>query len=688
MKRSESEIPYNNGPELKNYRINTKTIEILEKLGIKQFFPIQQHTYDFIYDGKNLMGRDLTGSGKTLAYVLPLVERFRKNKIFEGGINSVGRKPSILVMLPTRELAIQTANVFEQLKYENEYRVLAVYGGAHIESQISAISRGVDIIIGTTGRLIDHLNRNTLPTNNLKCLIMDEADRMLDMGFQEDVEKIYGIITKSSLEKNIQCILFSATFPGWVQNVARKFLNPSYELVDLVKDLTNKTVSSVRHLAMYCPSFDRALLADVILCYAGNNGKTIVFTQTKADANQLYLSEKIKGVEVLHGDIPQSQREITYKGFKEGRFNTLVATDVASRGLDIPNVDLIVQCEPPKDVESYIHRAGRTARAGKSGIVVTFYNKKHAQMMQKIEEIAGINFEKISKPEQKEVEKAANHQIIDILKKIDQNNLSKFDDIANSLIQEFGEKKSILLLLAHVLTNQGKTKEKSLMTQQEGFISFAMETDTEMKNPNFAWSIIKRFLPVIDNSQIKQLFPFNHYCGVIFDVPESAASRLEAAYKEEQNKNHHLGYVIKRLAELPSELNKKNENPHSENKEISSSVIEERQKNLMLVQEEAKIPAGSLWDDCSDPRLNNINSEKDNEKHKMREKSESPEKSHSHSHHSSHHEDIKNDSKLSGISTDIFLWGLKTEDDVKDFLGENRIGWQRIKVLKGIFFKP
>ncbi len=170
--------------------------------------------------------------------------------------------------------------------------------------------------------------------------------------------------------------MFSATIPRWVEQIANQFLKPGHTKIDLVKDLKNKTSKTVKHLAINCPYQNRiSTLADVLICYGG--GQTIVFTSTKKEANDLLLSEKIKkDIEVMHGDIAQNQREVTLKRFKEKKFSVLVATDVASRGLDIPSVDLVVQIEPPKDTETYIHRSGRTARAGRSGTCITFYTLK------------------------------------------------------------------------------------------------------------------------------------------------------------------------------------------------------------------------------------------------------------------------------------------------------------------------
>lgn len=235
--------------------------------------------------------------------------------------------------------------------------------------------------MGTTGRVLDHIERGNINFSDLKSVVLDEADIMLKLGFKEDVDNILASVQRASAN-DVQLLLFSATIPAWVRSIARSYMKRGFKIVDLAQDLKNKTARQVNHLAIECPYHNRvAALADVLVCYGGN-AKTIVFTQTKQDANQLILSEKIKqDMEVMHGDIAQNQREVTIKRFKEGKFQVLVATDVASRGLDIPNVDLVIQIEPPKDTETYIHRSGRTARAGKSGTCITFYMRKTFELI-------------------------------------------------------------------------------------------------------------------------------------------------------------------------------------------------------------------------------------------------------------------------------------------------------------------
>lgn len=204
---------------------------------------------------------------------------------------------------------------------------------------------------------------------------------MLKLGFKEDVDNILRKIR--SQVKEIQICLFSATIPRWVHEVSKEHLRKGFKVMDLVGNLKKKTATNVNHLAINCPYHNRiSALADILVCYGGTEGKTIVFAQTKNDANSLILSDKIKmDIEVMHGDIAQNQREVTMKRFKEGKFKVLVATDVASRGLDINDVELIIQLEPPMETETYIHRSGRTARAGKNGTCITFFTKKSQQQM-------------------------------------------------------------------------------------------------------------------------------------------------------------------------------------------------------------------------------------------------------------------------------------------------------------------
>ena len=283
--------------------------------------------------------------------------------------------------------------------------------------------------MGTCGRVIDHMKRGNFDFTGLRYAILDEADQMLNLGFKENVEEIMETIKTGGL-KDLQCLMFSATIPRWVQTIAHTFLKPGFSTIDLVKDLKNKTSKTVQHLAINCPYTNRmSALADILICYGG--GQTIVFTSTKKEANDLLLSEKIKkDIEVMHGDIAQNQREVTLKRFKEKKFSVLVATDVAARGLDIPSVDLVVQIEPPKDTETYIHRSGRTARAGRSGKCITFYTLKQKMLITMIEQRAGIQFQKIGVPQPDDVIRASFRDTLKQLEEVEDKVIPIFEEAA------------------------------------------------------------------------------------------------------------------------------------------------------------------------------------------------------------------------------------------------------------------
>lgn len=258
--------------------------------------------------------------------------------------------------------------------------------------------------------------------------------------------------------------------------MARNYLKPTWKMIDLAKDLKNRTQKDIEHISVNCPFHNRMqTLADIILIYGGT-GQTIVFCSTKNEANELLLSEKIKNnIEVMHGDIAQNQREVTLKRFKEKKFSVLVATDVASRGLDIPNVDLVIQTEPPKDTETYIHRSGRTARAGKTGVCITFWTMKHKQQIQFIAHKAGIQFKTIGIPQPAEVIKAVSRDCIKQLKSVNDDVLPLFDDVADELIalQDKDIRKSLKLCLAYMSgCHKQALAARSILDGKENFVTF------------------------------------------------------------------------------------------------------------------------------------------------------------------------------------------------------------------------
>ncbi|KAH7278918.1 hypothetical protein KP509_38G064300 [Ceratopteris richardii] len=257
--------------------------------------------------------------------------------------------------------------------------VLCVYGGAPHGPQQNALHMGVDVAVGTPGRVKDHLERGTLNLKMLRFRVLDEADEMLNMGFVDDVELILGHVEDAS---TVQTLLFSATMPDWVQQIASIFLKKDKEVVDLVGEEEMKASSSVRYLLLPCNRSARSqIISDVISCYS-SGGRTIIFTEAKNNASE--LASSLPASRVLHGDIAQAQREVTLAGFRSGKFPVFVAIDVAVRGLDINYIQLIIQCEPPRDVETYIHRSGWIGRAGKTCISVLFNDRLKEYMITNI----------------------------------------------------------------------------------------------------------------------------------------------------------------------------------------------------------------------------------------------------------------------------------------------------------------
>lgn len=386
---------------------------------------------------------------------------------------------------------------------------------------------------------------------------------MLKLGFKEDVETILRTVKQQSENvHDLQICLFSATMPMWVRQVASEHLKKDYKIVDLCKDLKKKTPTTVNHLAINCPYHNRLpVLADLLVVYGGDRGKCIVFTQTKADANQLLLSDKIKqDVEVMHGDIAQNQREVTLKRFKEGKFSVLVATDVASRGLDIPNVDLVIQIEPPQDTETYIHRSGRTARAGNSGTCITFFSKKTYGLVQQIEEQAGIKLKMIGAPQPEDVIRASSKGILKKLDDVTEQVLDLFTDTAKLLTEKYrGDKdKALKACLAYISGHyQATLVGRSLLSGQE------KQTTIELTFPpgkysnvqEKAWTVLREVFPPKFSDMIRSMKDKKDNSGVVFDIYEDKVERFLDHYEHHKASQHENSeskdYVVSRCTALP-----------------------------------------------------------------------------------------------------------------------------------------
>ncbi|CAI0398925.1 unnamed protein product [Linum tenue] len=496
-----------------NFRISEPLRMKLKSRGIEALFPIQARTFNDVLDGCDLVGRARTGQGKTLAFVLPLLESLTNGRAKAARKMGYGRPPSVLVLLPTRELAVQ---VFEDFKVYGESLGLTsccLYGGSPYNPQESSLKRGVDIVVGTPGRIKDHIERGNINFSSLVFRVLDEADEMLRMGFVEDVELILGKVEDVT---KVQTLLFSATLPEWVKHIASKFLKPSKKTIDLVGNEKMKASTNVRHIVLPCSaSAIPQLIPDVIRCYS-SGGRTIIFTEKKDTANQ--LAGLLPGARPLHGDIQQSQREVTLSGFKSGKFLTLVATNVAARGLDINDVQLIIQCEPPRDVEAYIHRSGRTGRAGNTGVAVMLFDPRRANIS-KIQREAGIKFEHVAAPQAADIAQSVGLQAAQTITKVSDSVIPAFKAAAEELLNSSGM--SAVDLLAKALAKASgytEIKTRSLLSSMENHVTLLLDAGKPFYSQSYAYGMLRRFLPEDKVESVKGFSLTLDGKGAVFDV--------------------------------------------------------------------------------------------------------------------------------------------------------------------------
>ena len=336
--------------------------KVLANQGITTAFPIQALTIADATAGRDVCGKAKTGSGKTLAFGLPLLQRTLASR--PPGDPAPGRpaRPSALVLLPTRELAVQVHDVLAPLAKAVGLRIAAVYGGADVDRQVARLRKGVEVVIATPGRLIDLGDRGELSVADVEVLVLDEADRMADMGFMPQVEWVL-----RRLERPHQTLLFSATLDGAVDRLVTRYLtNPvHHEVVS-----NTQTVSAMEHRFLQVHQMDKVKVAAAI---SRPQDKVLVFVRTKRGADKLVeqLAKEGIGSAGIHGDLRQSNRERALADFSSGKLHVLVATDVAARGLHIEGVDVVIHYDPPEDHKAYLHRSGRTARAGSTGVVAS-----------------------------------------------------------------------------------------------------------------------------------------------------------------------------------------------------------------------------------------------------------------------------------------------------------------------------
>ncbi|AGK51964.1 DEAD/DEAH box helicase [Bacillus sp. 1NLA3E] len=392
----------------------------IKKMGFEEATPIQAETIPLSLENKDLIGQAQTGTGKTAAFGIPLIEKVDKDADYIQGI----------VVAPTRELAIQVSEELYKIGYGKRVRVLPIYGGQDINRQIRALKKNPHIIVGTPGRLIDHINRKNLRLDRVHTAILDEADEMLNMGFIEDIEAIL-----SQIPAERQTLLFSATMPMPIQRMAEKFMKEPQVVRVKTKEMT---VSSVEQFYVEVQERNKFDVLTRLLDIQSPE-LAIVFGRTKRRVDELAEALNLRGymAEGIHGDLSQAKRLSVLKKFKEGSIDVLVATDVAARGLDISGVTHVYNFDIPQDPESYVHRIGRTGRAGKTGVALTFVTHREKSYLSVVERTTKRKMEKMVPPTVDQALEGQQKAVVEkILQTIEANNLQYYKEAADELLDQ------------------------------------------------------------------------------------------------------------------------------------------------------------------------------------------------------------------------------------------------------------
>ena len=349
--------------------IDERILRAIEDMGFEETSPIQTQAIPAVCEGIDVVGQAQTGTGKTAAYTIPMLMK----------IDPQIKKPQAIVLCPTRELAVQVAEEIRKLaKYMSDIKVLPVYGGQEIVRQIKSLKTGVQIIVGTPGRVMDHMRRKTVKFDNINMVILDEADEMLDMGFREDMETI---LTETPEDR--QTVMFSATMPKAIMDIARNFQKDARIIKVVRKELTVSNIEQFYYEVR--PKNKTEVLCRLIDIY--NPRLSVVFCNTKRQVDELISELMGRGyfADGIHGDMKQQQRDRVMDDFRSGKVDILIATDVAARGIDVDDVDMVFNYDIPQDEEYYVHRIGRTGRAGRSGMALSFISGKEVYKLKDIE---------------------------------------------------------------------------------------------------------------------------------------------------------------------------------------------------------------------------------------------------------------------------------------------------------------
>jgi ATP-dependent RNA helicase DeaD len=393
-------------------------LKAIEDMGFEEATPIQSQSIELILTGEDIIGQSQTGTGKTAAFGIPILEK----------IDPKNSKLQALILSPTRELAIQISEEFRRLlKYRDSIKVLPVYGGQPIDRQIMALKKGVQVVIGTPGRVMDHMERRTIKLDGITTVVLDEADEMLDMGFREDIENI---VSQTPDER--QTIMFSATMPKEILALTKKYQTDPKHVQVVHKEMTVPLIDQYYYEVRESTKLEALCrLIDML-----NPELSLVFCNTKRKVDQLVEQLQGRGyfAEALHGDLKQTQRDTVMKKFRNHTLEVLVATDVAARGIDVDNIEIVFNYDIPQDAEYYVHRIGRTARAGKSGMSCTFVVGKEIYKLRDIMRFTKAKIEKKNPPSLSDIEETKAKSFIEKIKEtIEEGKLAKYSAIVERI---------------------------------------------------------------------------------------------------------------------------------------------------------------------------------------------------------------------------------------------------------------
>lgn len=493
-------------------------LSALQKKGFEEPTPIQAQCIPMLLKGdQDIVGQAQTGTGKTAAFGLPLLEL----------IDERAKYISALILVPTRELAIQVAQEINSLRGSRQHQIIPIYGGQSIEEQFRRLRKGADIVVGTPGRILDHLSRKSIQLGYIEYVVLDEADEMLAMGFIEDVQEIL-----RSTSEHKRTLLFSATMPPEILNIAKNYMN-KYEVISVKKEqLTTSLTDQIYFEVSESDKFEALCrIVDMEEDFYG-----LIFCRTKIDVDEISgkLLDRGYAADGLHGDLSQYQREKILEKFKKQRINILVATDVAARGIDINNLTHVINYSLPQDPESYVHRIGRTGRAGKEGTAITFVTHSEYRRLMYIQKVARTDIRREKLPKVADVINMKKSRIIEDIEAIIQDHgISDFVDMAKELLYKNEPQAVLAALLMHAYgeeldsSNYSEIRETSIDTKGKARLFVAkgkMDGMTPKKLVEFIKANVKVSDRHIQDVQIFDKFSF-------INAPFQEAEMILRAFK-------------------------------------------------------------------------------------------------------------------------------------------------------------